>query len=349
MIIYSNRSKSSMKTINTILLIVGFACITSVSGEVSSENARALDDLSKMSKQITQDFPGFLNSLDDNRWAFPEIYSAWYVSKMSDDGKKSIAQAARDFGLLLSEGLTTLAAKVRASTEPQDLEDELTQLLKAKKWIEIAPSSYGSLFLLDRVHDIACIAIIKLVGNMDYPAEKYQKYIDELNWNWASAELRREVLMSESNGKFFNSPHDSTQAVLIAEWHKNLSNLKANPTPQSEALAFFLDDKRTKMMNVGLPETCWNQKLHFKVVEGFDTVHYESLLSLATFRKRYGHFPLKPKTYRKTPDETDIEAAFWELSWKNSKEVSGAWLTYSKLLNGTLADEGELYHRDKKN
>jgi hypothetical protein len=287
---------------------------------------------------------GFLVQATQQKWVAPKIYSAWYVARLPDDpaGLRKAEEAKSELGLEFAKQLSVIAKTVRETKNAELLERSSNTLFGAVEWLGHSVG-YGNLLLQDRAYDIASVAAVKFMADLSYPMDKAEAAMKRFDWSWAKAENRRQVLYEESGGTHFATvlPGDA-QDTYTYEWRHGVQmvlDLRKTKIPPDLEI-FVIDDSKADE-TIGLPETTWRQRVHFKMGEGnFGSVNLRNLPSLREFRKRYGVFPTKPVKYVKHESESDIRAAFWELCWKDPFPVLGAAGVYEDYCNNRLSDEG---------
>lgn len=325
----------------SVLLISSSSCLFAI----TDQNQRELEVLNKMTASIgTGDVRQFLKDAQTAGWVAPPIYSAWYVARRPEDpeGNKQVLLAENQFGLAFAKALTTSASKVIEFTASEELEYLANSMFDSMTWLG-SKHYYGNLLLESRAYDIASVAAIKLVANLDYPFDSAAKLVARFNLSWESVPIRQDVLFGESDGLHFKHLDSSpTVDELKKEWQTLLQAAQDQHFLENHPdLSLFTLPEFGVGERVAKPESTWNRKLHFKLVEGLDSVNAQNLHSLYEFRRRYGRFPNKPTSYHKAAGESDIQAAFWELSWKNPEGVGSAYIVYSQYLEGRLKPEGE--------
>jgi hypothetical protein len=317
---------------------------------VTPANQRALDQLAAMTTGLGEsDLAGFLAKAEAKGWSAPKMYSEWFIGRLpdDDDGHKRVEQARSQFGLEFARKLSEQAKVVRETKVAVELERSGETLFAAVRWLD-REHGYSNLVLQARAYDIASVVAAKLMADLNHPIAKAEAWMRRFDWAWATPEFRRQVLFEESGGTHFAKPVlGDQQAALQREWSENF-----NPAQEPAELAkhpdlaiftlmgYLANFQRGEVMSK--PETCWaSRSAMLWFVEGFGSVNLRNLESLHEFRKRYGQFPSKPKTYKPKPGESDIEAAFWELSWQDPMGVGAAYIIFSQYVEGRLMDAGE--------
>ena len=325
------------------------ALVATLDAAVTDENQKQLQRLAEMTETLNHgDLASFLTASVTHAWSAPKIFSAWYIGKLPDDAKgdKAVERAKSEFGLALAKKLTEHAKRVRDENDSTKLEQLADPLFNLVRWLD-GKQGYANLFLMGRAFDIASVVAAKLVADLKYPLDRAQTAFNRFDWKWSGAEIRRQVLHEESGFIYFKKPMVADmQSAIDKEWGTNFdAALEPSKVKEQPALRMFVYQDTPPGANNALPETVWFQRGHQKLADGWGSVNLRNLAGLLEFRKRYGEFPTKTKQYKKRKDETEIEAAFWELSWRNPYGVETASVIYSQYLNGTLCDDGEAQRR----
>jgi hypothetical protein len=325
--------------------ILGLLATSSARAGITAENQDVIDRLTEMNSTLTEGgVESFLAKARQQAWVAPKIFSAWYISRLEDDsdGFKRVEEAKSKFGLEYARKLSLLAKTVRETDNVTELEGASEALFDTADWFG-REVGYGNMFLENRAYDIAAVAITKLIVNLSYPMEKVEAAMKRFDWGWANPANRRKVLFEESNGQHFSSRHTSiTSEELDQEFREGVSLvLKLGKVQKRPDLEMFVFEDLKPGESFIVPETTWRRKAHIHIGEtGFGSMNHLNLGPVHEFRKRYRKFPTKPVKYVKRGGESDIKAAFWELSWENPYGVGGAWVVYEAYLNGRLADDG---------
>lgn len=328
-----------------LAIVSGILAASNGWAKITAANQHVMDTLVEMTNALrTEGIESFLAQGTQRKWITPKLFSAWYIARLPDDpdGLRKIEEAKSELGLEFAKQLSLMAKTVRETKDVRLIEKSSNILFGAADWIG-QERGYGNLLLQSRVYDIASVAAIKLMADLSYPVDKAEAAMQRFDWAWANAENRRQVLFDESGGTHFVPVQvgDVAKAVLD-EWKSGamfaLDQERVRIRP--DLAIFTIDDFATTQV-FGLPETSWFRKAHFMIGEGnFGSINLRNLESLREFRKRYGTFPTKPVKYVKRAGESDIRAAFWELSWKDPLPVVGAAAVYEDYLNNRLYDDG---------
>lgn len=341
------------------LLATLFASLTSLfftlqaQGKMSDENLRIIDQLGEMTTQLRSGgMRAFIAQCPEKKWTSPKLYSAWYIARLPDDvdGLKQVEEAKSNLGCELARQLSVIAKTVRETNEIPALEQASDTLFATAGWLG-TELGYGNLFLQDRAYDIASVAAVKFMADLSYPMEKADAAMKRFDWSWGDASKRKKVLFEESGGTHFMAAKSTvTDEELNLEFRKGVSHvLKSENIEAHPDLAIFIIENLRPDESFAVPETAWQRRGHFLIGENtFSSVNLQNLMSLREFRKRYGKFPTKPVNYVKGETESEIQAAFWELSWENPYGVQSAYLAYEQYLAGRLADKGWNDLRDRR-
>lgn len=331
---------------------IGLVLIGKASAEITGENQIRITQLLEMTQELkSSGVRGFITRCPERVWTAPKIFSAWHIARMLDDpeGQKKVEEAKSNLGLELARQLSVVAKNVRETKEIPKLEQASDTLFATAKWIG-TEVGYGNLFLQDRAYDIASVAAVKFMADLNYPMEKAEGAMKRFDWSWCDSSNRRKVLFEESNGTHFRATLGADDAdALKREWKEGVTlAIERTNVEKMPDLAIFVIDDQHPDESLVVPETSWYRRAHFMIGEGnFGSVNLRNLESLRVFRKRYGIFPTKPVKYVKGKTESDIQAAFWELSWESPYGVGAAYLVYEQYINGSLADKGWQDLRDR--
>jgi len=338
--------KSYKKLVAAILAsVIGLFTTNQALAKITDENQLKIKQLTEITNALrTSGVQIFVTRCAEQGWASPKLFSAWYIARLPDDpdGLKQVEEAKSNLGLELARQLSVIAKTVRETKEIHTLEQATDTLFEAAKWIG-TELGYGNLFLQDRAYDIASVAAVKFMADLSYPMDKAEAAMKRFDWTWGDPAKRRIVLFEESGGTHFkpeNAP--ITDDGLELEWRTGVSKAidSQELARQPDLAIFVLGDFRADE-SFAVPETTWLQKGHHRIGQNsFASMNLRNLESLREFRVRYGKFPTKPVNYSKGEGESDVVAAFWELSWRDPLKVSGAARIYEQYINGSLADEG---------
>ena len=325
--------------------IIGLMASSSADAKTTPENQRMIDHLTEMATVLrTGGIDAFLLRSRQQSWTAPKMFSAWYIAHLPNDpdGFKKVEEAKSQLGLEFARQLSVIATTVRETKETARLEGTSESLFTAVDWLgrEVA---YGNLFLQDRAYDVAAVAVTKLVIDLSYPMEKAEAAMRRFDWRWGNPVNCRKVLFEETNGQHFKSDKpNSTFEEVDQEFREGVSLvLKLGSIEKRPDLEIFVRQDLKPDESFVVPETTWAKRAHIQIGEvGFASMNYKNLKPLHEFRKRYGKFPTKPVQYVKHKGESDVKAAFWELSWEDSYGVAGAWVVYEAYLDGRLTDQG---------
>lgn len=330
------------------LIAMSFAIVPKSIFAVSEENQRKIDELAEMTRVVMQEDLGSVQkAVAASRWSTPKIYSAAFINRLADDdaGAKRVELAKSAFGFELAKNLSRHAKLVREERESAKLELLNKPLFALVAWLG-KEQGYGNQMLQARAYDIASVVAVKLVADLNYPIEKAEAAMKRFDWAWGDADNRLQVLHEESSLVYFPKPRTgNAQAAIGAEWSRlfKLAQQPINVQSHPDLWLFVFHDIPRSSFGA-MPETVWQIPLHRLFLDGWGSVNLVNGADLLEFRKRHGQFPTKPKHYKKRESETEIEAAFWELSWRKPG-VAGAWIAYTQYLEGTLSDEGEQQRR----
>ncbi|MBU6326809.1 MAG: hypothetical protein KGQ89_04195 [Verrucomicrobia bacterium] len=319
---------------------------------ITAENERAIKQLNEMTDQLRATGAGsFVISCNKKSLAAPKFLSAWYIARLPNDieGSKQLEEAKSNLGLEIARQLSVVAKTVRETNDIPALEQASETLFSTAKWVG-TQLGYGNLVLQDRAYDIASVAAIKFMADLAYPMEKAEAVMKRFDWNWGDASKRRRVLFEESGGTHFKLEKVTvTDEELDLEFRQGVSHFLKNASIEDKAnSSIFVIEKLRDDECFSVPETSWQKRAHFMIGENsFVSTKLRNLESLREFRKRYGKFPTKPVKYVKSETESDIQAAFWELSWENPYGVQSAYMLYEEYLAGRLADKGWNDLRDR--
>lgn len=345
---------------NTLIAFVLVICIIGTKNIWSDEDKnfpqqdiRNIDEMIAVLKK--KDISEFLHNIETKGWRSPKIYSLWYVNNhfrdRPDMQKNELTK--RELGELMARKLTEMAARVRAEKNFDKLEKYAETLLKLVDWLSNNPG-YGNIFLQNRAQDIASVAVVKFVADLNYPIEKAEAWFQRFKWDWNTPEVRQKILAEESDSTAFTKQRGIIQDDLAKEWAEGLGKIREKKMEKNEIeREIFIDPDHQRGTTLAIPESQWNEKNHYKIVIGFGSMNIRDLTSLLKFRKAVGYFPSKPKTYRKYDGQSDVNAAFYETWWylspkyKNDKEMrelstDAAARLYEDYMSGQLCDEGEL-------
>lgn len=343
-----------------LILIVLSICLVDNQPLRGDENVDSqLQEQQNVSEMIDvlkkSDVSDFVGNVEKRGWKAPKMFSLWYVNHHFSDRPelRKIELAKREFGELLACKLTEMAVLVRTEKNAEKLEKHAETLLKLVDWLGNNPG-YGNIFLQNRSQDIASVAVVKFVADLNYPLEKADAWVHRFKWDWNKPEVRQKILSEESDSKAFTKKTGIAEDDLAKEWGEGLGKAREKKLEKSEIdREIFIDPGHQRDSIPSIPETEWNEKDHFMIVQGFGSINVRDLDNLLKFRKAVGYFPSKPKKYRKYDGQSDISAAFYETWWylspkyNNDKEMSKlstdrAARLYEDYLSGELCDEGEL-------
>lgn len=319
---------------------------------ITAENEREIKQLTEMTNQLrAKGASSFVANCNEKSLAAPKFFSAWYIALLPNDidGFKQLEEAKSNLGLEIARQLSVIAKTVRETNDIPVLEQASESLFSTAKWVG-TQLGYGNLLLQDRAYDIASVAAIKFMADLAYPMEKAEDVMKRFDWSWGDASKRRRVLFEESGGTHFNFEKTTvTDEELDLEFRQGVSNILKNENIENQSnLSIFVIEKLREDECFSVPETSWQRRAHFMIGENsFTNANLRNLESLREFRKRYGKFPTKPVKYVKSETESEIQAAFWELSWENPYGVQAAYMLYEQYLAGRLADKGWNDLRDR--
>jgi hypothetical protein len=340
-----------MKTrtiVHTILLaLLGATLSHAAQAGITVENQRKLDELTGMTAVLKKrGLAGFLATSRERQWAAPKMYSAWYIAKLPDDpeGRKLAELAKSEFGHEMARQLTPVAKTVRETKVADTLEAQIDVLFGALDWLG-TETAYSNMLLQQRADNIASVAATKLMCDINYPIEKAEKAMQRFDdRRWGSPVRSRQVLFEESGGKHFVTAGPRiTQEMLDREFREGvdmvlkLGSIKARPD-----LEIFTEEIYKRGDHRGDLENTWTKRAHIYFGQvGFfgETVRRRNLTQLHEFRNRYGKLPTKPVSYQPKLGESQVKAAFKELSWENPYGIGGAWATFEAYLEDRLVDE----------
>ncbi len=325
--------------------IIGLVTSSSADAKINPENQRLIKRFTEMTTVLRTDgLNSFLQRTKQQGWTSPKIFSAWYISRLSNDpdGFKQVEEAKSQLGLEFARQLSVIAKTVRETNDTAQLERASETLFMAVAWLgrEVA---YGNLFLQNRAYDIAAVAVIKLMADLSYPMEKAEAAMKRFDWGWGKPANCRKVLFEETKGQHFKSDKPNiTFEEVNHEFRVGVSLvLKLGSINKRPDLEIFMREDLKPDESFIVPETTWEKRAHIQIGEaGFASMNYRNLAPLHEFRKRYGKFPTKPVKYVKHKSESDVKAAFWELSWENPYGVGGASDVYESYIDGRLTDAG---------
>jgi hypothetical protein len=316
-----------------------------VQAGIAEENQRKLDEQTVMTSVLKKDgLAGFLAASREHQWVAPKMYSAWFIGKLPDDpeGGKLVELAKSAFGHEMARQLTPVAKTVRETKDATTLEAQLDVLFTALAWLG-TETAYANMLLQQRADNIASIAATKLMCDINYPMEKAEKAMRRFDdRSWGSPERSRQVLYEESNGKHFIAVASAvTPEKLDREFREGVDLvLKLGPIAARPELEIFAGESFAQGETVMDLVKTWNKRAHINFAErGFGSVKLRNLASLHEFRKRYGKLPTQPVSYQPKPGESNVAAAFKELSWKNPYGIGGAEDTFQAYLEDRLVDE----------
>ena len=337
------RSHTIFQSVLVVLLAV--LCSQAVQARITEENQRKLDELSEMTSTLkAKGVPGFLADSGGRHWVAPKMFSAWFIAKLPADpeGNKLVEQAKSAFGQEMARQLAPLAKAVRETKDAAILEAQSDILFAVLAWLG-TETAYANMLLQERADDIASIAATKLMCDINYPMEKANKAMKRFdNRNWGSPERSRQVLFEESRGKHFVATGAlSTQEILNREFRQGVDLvLKLGSIGGRPDLEIFTEEIYKPGEYRGDMENTWSKRRHIHFAfAGFGSVNLRNLATLHEFRTRYGKLPTQPASYQPKPGESNIAAAFKELSWENPYGIGGAADTFEAYLDGRLVDE----------
>jgi hypothetical protein len=288
---------------------------------------------------------GFLSKSSEQKWVAPKMYSTWFIDKLPDDaeGTKLVETAKSAFGLEMARQFTPVAKIVRETRDTAILETQMDVLFAAIKWLG-TETAYSNMLLQKRADDIASIAATMLMCDIAYPMDKAEKAMKRFDdRSWGSAERSRQVLFEESGGKHFHAGHlGKTQEDLNQEFREGVSLvLKLGSIANRPDLEIFEEEVFRIGEAIGDLDNTWMKRRHIYFGEcGFGgSVNLRNLAILHEFRRRYGKFPTKPVTIMPFKGESNIKAAFREISWENPYGIGGAGDIFEAYLDGRLVDE----------
>jgi hypothetical protein len=336
---------SNMKTQSMIqkalIAIFPLTCTLLAQAGITQENQRKLDDLAQMTTTLKQEgVTGFLSKSSEQKWVAPKMYSTWFINKLPDDpeGTKLVETAKSSFGLEMALQLTLVAKIVRETRDTAILETQMDVLFATLTWLN-TETAYSNMLLQKRADDIASIAATMLMCDIAYPMDKAENAMKRFDdRSWGSAERSRQVLFEESGGKHFHAGLlGKTQEDLNQEFREGVSLvLKLGSIVNRSDLEIFVEEVFRKGEAMGDLDNTWMKRRHI----GFGgSVNLENLAQLHEFRRRYGKFPTKPVTIEPFKGESNIKAAFREISWENPYGIGGADDIYEAYLDGRLVDE----------
>ena len=192
-----------MKIQTGITIIV---CAVLSASAAFANSAEDLERIAALSDELNANgISGMLALATDNGWKAPWMSGQWHVENVVKDPEVAkVAEAGRAFGVELASRLDRVSAELHRPAPAEFFHDRSVEMCGLAEWVS-QPEAIGNLLLTGRCLDLAGVGIIHLVANTNFPVERCEALLgnlDKLSMQIAPRRRAR-ILDAEADAKLF--------------------------------------------------------------------------------------------------------------------------------------------------